>query len=300
MGLSEQVRRVLDCYDSENPGVKGNLVRMLTHGKMGGSGRLLILPVDQGLEHGPVRSFDVNPSAFDPHYHFKLAIRCGFSAYAAPLGMLECGAAEYAGQIPTILKLNSSTALAPAGVPPTQAITSSVRDALRLGCSAVGLTIYPGSAAFTTMVSEAKELIREAKSHGLAVVVWSYPRGGDLSKKGETALDIIAYSAHIAASLGANIIKVKLPTSYIERNEVKSHPHATLAERVAYVKKCCFAGRRMVVFSGGDTKSDGDLLDEVAAVRDGGGDGSMIGRNSFQRSEEEAVSLVANVIRIYC
>lgn len=299
MGLSEPVKSVLDFYDSENPGVKTNLVRMLTHGALAGTGRLLILPVDQGFEHGPVRSFGVNPSACDPHYHYRLARDCGFSAYAAPLGMLECGAAMYAGQIPTILKLNGSTALTPKSTPPAQVITASVKDALRLGCVAIGLTIYPGSESFFSMVKEIKELIHEAKMCGLAVVIWSYPRGGDISKEGETSLDIISYAAHVAASLGAHIIKVKLPTARIERDNVESDMLSSLAQRVAYVKRCCFAGRRMVVFSGGDTKDDESLFQEVAAVRAGGGDGSIIGRNTFQRSEKDAVSLISSIVKLY-
>ncbi|MCU7611123.1 class I fructose-bisphosphate aldolase [Anaplasma capra] len=298
MGLSEQVRNILDYYDGESPGVLTNLARILLHGKLANTGRLLILPVDQGFEHGPVRSFEANPDACDPYYHFRLAVNCGFSAYAAPLGMLECGAYAHAGMVPLILKLNCSTALTPSGLQPNQAVTASVRDALRLGCVAVGLTIYPGSGAFLSMVSEARELIREAKSCGLAVVVWSYPRGGDLSKKGETAIDIVSYAAHIAASIGANIIKVKLPTNYTERDSIGCDI-SSLAQRVAYVKRSCFAGRRMVVFSGGSAKSDEELLREVEAVRSGGGDGSIIGRNSFQRTEKEAASLVRSIVEIY-
>ncbi|MGN7678585.1 MAG: class I fructose-bisphosphate aldolase [Anaplasma sp.] len=298
MDLGERVRRVLSYYDSESPGVLTNLARLLLHGALANTGRLLILPVDQGFEHGPVRSFGVNPDACDPHYHFNLAVKCGFSAFAAPLGMLECGARIYAGTVPLILKLNSSTVLSAKGVPPNQAVTASVKDALRLGCVAVGLTIYPGSESFLSMIDVARELISEAKSYGLAAVVWSYPRGGDLSQKGETAIDIVAYAAHIAASIGANIIKVKLPTSYVERDDVECDV-SSLARRVEYVKRSCFAGRRMVVFSGGSTRSDEDLLDEVAAVRAGGGDGSIIGRNSFQRSEGDAVSLLRNIVGIY-
>ncbi|QJC27910.1 class I fructose-bisphosphate aldolase [Anaplasma platys] len=299
MIFGERVRRVLDCYESESPGVKANLVRMLLHGKLAGTGRLLILPVDQGYEHGPVRSFSTNEDSFNPLYHFRLALNCGFSAYASTLGMLECGAASYAGLIPLVLKLNGSTALSPKSAPPSQTITASIKDALRLGCVAIGLTIYPGSAAFSSMISDARELIREAKSYGLATVVWSYPRGGDLSKQGETALDVVAYAAHIAASIGANIIKVKLPAAYTERDSIAQEILETLEKRVAYVKKCCFGGRRMVVFSGGDVKDDASLLSEVSAVKAGGGDGSIIGRNTFQRSEEAAVLLMENLTQIY-
>src|SRR5580693_5430075 len=134
MQLTERVRTILSYYESDNPGTKANLARILMEGKLGGTGKLLILPVDQGFEHGPARSFAANPAAYDPHYHFQLAIDAGLSAYAAPLGMIEAGASTFAGQIPTILKLNSSNSLA---TEKDQAVTGSVGDALRLGCGAI-------------------------------------------------------------------------------------------------------------------------------------------------------------------
>ena len=209
MKVTQKVKRILDGYESDNPGTKGNLARILMQGRLGGTGRLVILPVDQGFEHGPARSFAPNPDAYDPHYHFSLAVEAGLSAYAAPLGMIEAGADTFAGQIPTILKVNSANSLARDKQGPTQAVTGSVRDALRLGCSAIGFTIYPGSDSAFGMFEEISAMTEEAKSHGLAVVIWSYPRGGDLSKEGETGIDICAYAAHMAALLGAHIIKVK-------------------------------------------------------------------------------------------
>src|SRR5579872_4228506 len=201
MGLSEQAKRMRDGYESDNPGTKANLARILMQGKLGGTGKLVILPVDQGFEHGPARSFAPNPPAYDPHYHFKLALDAGLSAYAAPLGFLEAGAASFAGAIPTILKVNSANSLARAKEDPSQAVTGSVKDALRLGCAAVGFTIYPGSDEAYTMMEEIAEIGREAKAHGLAVVIWSYPRGGTLTKEAETAMDVCAYAAHMAALL---------------------------------------------------------------------------------------------------
>ena len=142
MRITQRVRKMLDWYESDNPGTKGNLARILMEGKLGGSGKLVILPVDQGFEHGPARSFAPNPPAYDPHYHFSLAIEAGLSAFAAPLGMIEAGAGSFAGAIPTILKVNSSNSLA---TNKDQAVTGGVDDALRLGCAAIGFTIYPGS-----------------------------------------------------------------------------------------------------------------------------------------------------------
>src|SRR6202044_223769 len=142
MHITEQVRKILSYYESDNPGAKTNLSRILMQGRLAGTGKLVILPVDQGFEHGPARSFSPNPAAYDPHYHFQLAVDAGLSAYAAPLGMIEAGADSFAGAIPTILKVNSANSLA---TEKDQALTGSVNDALRLGCSAIGFTIYPGS-----------------------------------------------------------------------------------------------------------------------------------------------------------
>lgn len=305
MKITRTVRHILDNYESDSPGVKANLARILMQGKLGGSGKLVILPVDQGFEHGPARSFAPNPDAYDPHYHFRLAIDAGLSAYAAPLGMLEAGADTFAGQIPTIMKVNSSNSLANGGSAPTQAITGSVSEALRLGCSAIGYTIYPGSDAAFDMFSEFQELTAEAKALGLAVVLWSYPRGGNLSKDGETAFDIDAYATHMSALLGAHIIKVKPPTAHLEQPEAAkvyqdhSIPSGTLAERTRHIVQSAFDGRRIVVFSGGATKGTDGLLDEIRGLRDGGASGSIIGRNVFQRPREEALELLSSVIDIY-
>jgi class I fructose-bisphosphate aldolase len=305
MKITRNVRRILDFYESDSPGVKANLARILMQGKLGGTGKLVILPVDQGFEHGPARSFAPNPSAYDPHYHYQLAIDAGLSAYAAPLGMLEAGADTFAGQIPTILKVNSSNSLAQGGTAPSQAITGSVSEALRLGCSAIGYTIYPGSDAAFDMMTEFQEMTAEAKALGLAVVLWSYPRGGALSKDGETGCDICAYAAHMAALLGAHIIKVKPPTAFVEQDAAKAVyekqniASSTLAERIQHIVQSCFNGRRMVVFSGGAAKDTQGLLDEIRQLRDGGATGSIIGRNTFQRPREEALQLLNSIIDIY-
>jgi len=305
MMLSERVKKILDGYESDNPGTKANLARILMQGKLGGTGKLVVLPVDQGFEHGPARSFAPNPPAYDPHYHFQLAIDAGLSAYAAPLGFIEAGAATYAGAIPTILKVNSANSLARAKEGPSQAVTASVKDALRLGCSAIGFTIYPGSDEAYGMMEEIAEMGREAKAHGLAVVIWSYPRGGSLSKQGETAMDICAYAAHMAALLGAHIIKVKPPTEALELDAAKKVYEqqkidiASASARIRHVVQSCFNGRRIVVFSGGEAKDVDGVLSEARAIRDGGGNGSIIGRNTFQRPRDQALKLLDSIIRIY-
>ena len=302
MKITQRVRRILARYESDCPGTKANLARILMHGRLGGSGRLVILPVDQGFEHGPARSFAPNPPAYDPHYHFRMAVDAGLSAYAAPLGMLEAGADSFAGAVPMILKVNSANSHSTVK---DQAVTASVADALRLGCSAIGFTVYPASEDQFEMMEELRALAGEAKAVGLAVVVWSYPRGGKLSKAGETAVDVCAYAAQIAALLGAHIVKVKPPTAHIEQDEARKIYEergidvSTLAARVAHVVQSAFDGRRLVVFSGGSAKGAEGLFDEVRAIRDGGGNGSIIGRNTFQRPREEALAMLDRIIRIY-
>ncbi len=302
MKVTQRIKKILANYESDNPGTKSNLARILMQGRLAGSGRLVILPVDQGFEHGPARSFAPNPAGYDPHYHYQLAVDAGLSAFAAPLGLLEAGADSYAGAVPTILKLNSSNSHATSK---DQALTGSVADALRLGCSAIGFTIYPGSDQVFEMMEEIRELAEEAKSVGLAVVIWSYPRGGNLSKEGETAVDVTAYAAHMAALLGAHIIKVKPPTDHIEQPEAKKVYEAqgidvsTLSARIRHVVQSAFDGRRIVVFSGGAAKDTEGLLSEIRQIRDGGGSGSIIGRNSFQRPKADALALLDSIVKIY-
>lgn len=305
MRATRIVQKILSNYESDTPGVKANLCRMLMQGKLGGTGKMIILPVDQGFEHGPARTFAANPAAYDPHYHFQLAIDAGLNAYAAPLGMIEAGAATYAGQIPTILKVNSANSLMSGTSGKNQAITGSVDDALRLGCSAIGFTIYPGSDCALDMFEEISAMREEAAAKGVATVIWSYPRGEAITKDGETAIDVAAYAAQIAALLGAHIIKIKLSTDHLMLPEAKKVYEdqkidiATQAERVKHCMASSFNGRRIVVFSGGAKKGADSVYDDARAIRDGGGNGSIIGRNSFQRDRDEALAMLAKLVDIY-
>ncbi len=304
-GNTARTKEILSWYESDNPGVKTNLARLLNSGRLAGTGKFVILPVDQGFEHGPARSFAANPAGYDPNYHFELALEAGCNAHAAPLGAIEAAANRHAGEIPLILKMNNHDLLHDEK-DPLPAVTAGVKDALRLGCVAIGFTIYPGSANAQTMYQQLREAAAEAKANGLAVVVWSYPRGSSLSKEGETAIDVAAYAAQIAAQLGAHIIKVKLPSAHIEQPEAKKVyekvgiPIATLAERVRHVVQSAFDGRRIVIFSGGAMKAEDEaVFDEVRAIRDGGGFGSIIGRNSFQRPKEHALKFLDTIMKIY-
>ena len=305
MQATATVQKILANYAGETPGVKANLCRMLMNGRLGGTGKMIILPVDQGFEHGPARSFAANPDAYDPHYHFSLAIEAGLNAYAAPLGMIEAGADAFAGQIPTILKCNSANSLMSGSAGKDQAVTASVSDALRLGCSAIGFTIYPGSDVALDMFEEIREMREEAASVGIPTVIWSYPRGEALSKDGETAIDIAAYAAQIAALLGAHVIKIKLSTDHLELKEAKKVYEeqgidiSSQAARVAHCMQAAFNGRRIVVFSGGAKKGEDSVYDDARAIRDGGGNGSIIGRNTFQRPRAEALAMLGKIADIY-
>ncbi|SFP08870.1 class I fructose-bisphosphate aldolase [Tranquillimonas alkanivorans] len=305
MKASRNVQKILSYYEGETPGVKGKLCQMLMHGRLKGTGKMIILPVDQGFEHGPARSFAPNPPAYDPHYHYQLAIDAGLNAYAAPLGPLEAGADTFAGQIPTILKCNSANSLMSSTAGKNQAVTASVDDALRLGCAAIGFTIYPGSDMALDMFEEIVEMRKEAAAKGVATVIWSYPRGEAISKEGETAADIGAYAAHIAALLGAHIIKVKLSTDHLEQPEAKKvfeEQNIDISTQAARVKECvrsAFDGKRLIVFSGGAKKGEDAVYEDARAIRDGGGNGSIIGRNSFQRSREDALAMFDKLVAIY-
>lgn len=298
--MTPRVREILSWYGSDNPGTLTNLARIMNHGRLAGTGKMVILPVDQGFEHGPARSFAKNADGYDPSYHFNLAIESGCNAYAAPLGFLEACARDYAGDIPLILKINNSDSLFSPNAP-ISALTSGVEDALRLGCAGIGFTIYPGSSHRKQMYEEIAVASRKAKEAGLAVIVWSYPRGEQLSKAGETAIDVVAYAAHIAAELGAHVIKVKPPSSHIEQDAARKVFEAqgirveTMRDRVKHVVESCFNGRRIVIFSGGESKTTPELLDEVKGIAQGGGFGSIMGRNAFQRPKKEAIELLHKV-----
>jgi class I fructose-bisphosphate aldolase len=300
---TDRVKQILSYYASDNVGVKTNLARLMNHGALAGTGKLVILPVDQGFEHGPARSFAPNPAGYDPDYHHQLAIDSGCNAYAAPLGSLEASADKFAGQIPLILKLNNSDTLAKVEQP-CSAVTGSVKDAVRLGCAAIGYTIYPGSGARNVMYEDLRDLILEAKEVGLPTVVWAYPRGA-LSKDGETAIDVVAYAAQISCQLGAHVVKVKPPKDFIEQPEAKKVfekygiATKTMADRIRHVVQGAFNGKRIVIFSGGEAKGTDELLEEVRGLAAGGAFGSIMGRNAFQRPRAEAIKLLGDVMEIF-
>lgn len=304
MAYTERVKQILSWYPSDNPGTLTNLARLLNTGTLAGTGKLVILPVDQGFEHGPARSFAPNVPSYDPDYHAQLAIDSGCNAYAAPLGFLEAMAGKFAGEIPLILKLNNSDSLAKLDQP-ISAVTGSVRDAVRLGCVAIGYTIYPGSGERNRMYEDLRELIQEAKAHGLPTIVWAYARGAGVAKENEQAIDVISYGAQVAAQMGAHIIKVKPPNEKIQQDEARKVfekykiPISTLTDRIRHVVQSAFNGKRIVIFSGGETKDTASITGEIKEIAAGGGFGSIMGRNAFQRPKAEAVQLLKDVMKTF-
>ena len=299
--------QILSWYPQLNEAQKERFLRIIEYGRIGGSGKFVILPVDQGFEHGPGRSFEANDDGYDPCYHARLAIEAGCNAYAAPLGAIE---AAYdilqRAKIPTILKVNSHDLMMPDSSDPFPAVTSWVEDAQELGCAAVGFTIYPGSLHSREMYQQVRELVRDAKKTGLLVVLWAYPRGSGLpSKEAETALDVVCYAVHIACQLGAHIIKCKPTTPLIalaeniKRGLYKNIALDSLSARTKMVIKSAFQGHRVVIHSGGEAKKEEEVLAEVRQLKEGGSFGSIVGRNAFQRPKEEGISLLHKIQDIY-
>lgn len=303
--LSDKVRHIINFYEGESIALKTNLLRLLNHGALKNSGKMMILAVDQGFEHGPDKMFGMHEKAYDPHYIYHLAAHYGLSGLAAPLGLLQAGALTYLGQVPLILKMNSNNILMKRDAfAPDQAITATIQDAVDLGCCGVGFTIYPGSDQFLEQLEELRSLSAQAKRHGLVVIVWAYVRGR-MPKEEEQALDLITYGAHMACLMGAHIVKVKIPKEQIYMPDAAKQitqqkmPIQSVGDRVAHVVRGCFNGRRIVIFSGNDLKQADDLLLEAKGIVDGGGFGSIVGRNFFQRPEEEAKVLIQSMQNIY-
>ncbi len=299
----DSVKKILNNYSFQSPAIRSKLFRILNTGKLSGTGKMIISAVDQGFEHGADRSFLVNSFGYDPEYHYNFAIKNGLNALAGSVGFLETATANCPGMLPLILKINSSNSLMHKDCSPTQAITASVDDAIRLGCDAIGMTIYPGSSQFLNMVTDLAEIIKEAKSKGLAVIIWSYARGEGVSDP--MAVDVISYGAQMACQLGADIVKVKIPNATVEKPEPKKlyAEHGikfdTISDRIKIVVNSCFSGKRMVIFSGGEAKNDEQMIDDVSGIIGGGGNGSIVGRNIFQRKEVDAQKLVADMINDY-
>jgi fructose-bisphosphate aldolase, class I len=280
------------------PGKKARLRRML-YGHGPGGGTLLILPIDQGLEHGPV-DFFANPDSLDPRYQYELARDGRFSAIALHIGLAEKYFHEYAGEVPLILKLNGKTSIPPDGEA-FSALTGTVEDAVRLGAEAVGYTVYVGSPAQDRDFRQLLDVRRDADRFGLPLIVWAYPRGEFVAKKGgRESLYAVDYAARVALELGADIVKVNYPVAS-QKDAESPAPYNTLrlSPEEAFHKVVQSAGRALVLVSGGEKVSDAELLTKVRSSMDAGATGIIFGRNMWQRPREEALRLTRELHAVF-
>jgi class I fructose-bisphosphate aldolase len=289
-----------------SPGKRTRLRRLLF--EFGpGNGTLLLLPIDQGIEHGP-RDFFPNPASKDPEYQFRLAAEAGYSAIACEIGLATKYYPDYAGQVPLILKLNGKTDVPPSDEP-VSPCNSSVEDAVRLGADAVGYTSYVGSPRQEEDFIQLRKVRQDCDRYGMPLVIWAYPRGEAMEEKGgRDSLYAIDYAARIAMEMGADVVKLNMPKLDPENDKKSPAPYnemeVTQQEAIAHCVES--AGRALVVLSGGSKADDEVVLEHTKMVAEAGGSGVIFGRNVWQREWSEALeiidkikeTLLANVSRI--
>ncbi|MBI3998245.1 MAG: fructose-bisphosphate aldolase [Armatimonadetes bacterium] len=294
----ERVRRPILDNLSLPQGKRARLYRLLyQHGP--GHGTMLVLPVDQGLEHGPV-DFLPNPPSENPEYQIRLAIDGRYSAIAFHYGIAARHLTPHAGQIPLILKINGKTDIPPADRA-FSGLTGRVEDAVHLGADAVGYTLYVGSPRQDEDFRQLTEVRAECDRYGMPLVVWSYPRGEAIEKKGgRDSLYAVDYAARVAVELGADVIKLNVPVFDQKAREGSPKPYNEMAleYRAAVEKVVRSAGGAFVLFSGGSKVSDADLLEKARLVMEAGATGLIFGRNMWQRTMAEALRLTEEIKRI--
>lgn len=277
-------------------GKRTRLWRLLyAHGPR--NGNLLVLPLDQGLEHGPTDFFP-HPPAVDPEYQFRLAVEGNFSAIALGIGLAEKYMGDYCGQIPLILKLNGKTNI-PSDAEATSPLFASVEDAVRLGADAVGYTLYVGSARQHDEIRQFEKVRQDCERYGMPLVMWSYPRGAAVDAKGGTnTLFAQDYAARVALEMGADIVKLHEPNDSTANVPAPySQLREDAASRSARVVRS--AGRTMVLFSGGEKNDDDDaVLRKVEFYLQSGATGVMFGRNMWLRPFDQALALTRAVHEI--
>lgn len=281
-----------------SPGKRTRLKRLLYDYGPGG-GTLLVLPIDQGLEHGPVDFFS-NPDALDPDYQYRLAKEGNFSAIALHIGLAEKYFHRYAGEVPLILKLNGKTAI-PSDAQSFSSLTGTVEDAVRLGADAVGYTVYVGSPAQDRDFAQFQQVRREADRFGMPVIVWAYPRGDAVAKRGgKESLYAIDYAARVALELGADVVKLNYPVRS-EKDTESPAPYNTLqlSPEAAFRKVVESAGRALVLVSGGEKVGDPELLEKVRMSMNAGATGIIFGRNLWQRPWDDALRITRDLHGIF-
>ncbi len=271
---------------------KRTRLHRLMHTYGPGNGTLLLLPIDQGLEHGP-RDFFSNPPSKDPDFQLRLAKEGGFSGIVFQIGIAEKYMNRYAGEVPLVLKLNGKTEI-PSDKHPISPCLATVEDAVRLGADAVGYTLYVGSALQAEDFAQFRKVREDAERYGMPTIVWAYPRGEDIDAKGgRDSLYAVDYAARVANELGADIVKVNVPKINAEKDAAAPKPYNTMQpsreEAVRMVVES--AGRTLVLFSGGEMQGEGDVISKARVAMDSGATGLIFGRNIWQRPFEEALTL---------
>ncbi len=289
-------RPLLRLEDLDLPhGKKARLHTLLfEHGP--GNGTLLLLPLDQGLEHGPV-DFFVNPPALDPDFQCRLAVQGDYSGIALQIGTAVRYMRPYAGRLPLVLKINGRTNV-PSSDQAFSALTASVEDAVRLGAVAVGYTLYVGSPAQDRDMRQMNEVRRDCDRYGMPLICWAYPRGTDIEAKGgQLSLYAIDYAARVAAEMGADVIKLNIPKGHSEADAASPAPYNELVEdrRAMLARVIRSAGRAFVIFAGGSKLPDEELLARIADCMEGGATGFIFGRNMWQRPMDKAMAMTRRV-----
>ena len=289
--LTEQKSLLADLA----PGKRARLHRLLY--EFGpGNGTLMLLPIDQGIEHGP-RDFFPNPASKDPDYQFRLAAEAGYSALACQIGMAEKYYPDYAGSVPLILKVNGKTDI-PSSAHAFSSCNASVEDGVRLGADAIGYTLYVGSPRQDEDLAQLKQVRQDCDRFGMPLVVWSYPRGEAIDAKGgATSFYAIDYAARMAMEMGADVVKVNMPVINAEKDKDAPAPYNEMqvSQDEAITQVVESAGRSLIVLSGGSKVDDATVLDHVRSVMDGGGTGVIFGRNVWQREWSEALEIIAQI-----
>ncbi len=307
------VERVMDASD-RNVRVLRNLQAIFDHGRLGGTGYVSILPVDQGIEHSAGASFAPNPAYFDPENIIKLAIEGGCNAVASTLGVLGLLARKYAHRIPFIVKLNHNELLT---YPNTydQIMFADVEQAFDMGAVAVGATIYFGSEESDRQIQEVSEAFHRAHELGLVTILWAYLRNSAF-KVGDVdyhlSADLTGQANHLSATIQADIVKQKQPVNnggYTALKFGKTHEkvYSELSsdnpiDLTRYQVLNCFSGRAGLINSGGASSGASDLADAVRTAiinKRAGGMGLISGRKAFQRPMEEGAELLRTIQDVY-
>ena len=279
-------------------GKKTRLYRMLyEHGPANGT--LMVLPIDQGIEHGPL-NFYVNPPSEDPDFQYRLALEGGYSAIALHIGLAQKYSIKYVGRVPLILKINGKTNV-PSDDNAFSPLTASVEDAVRLGADAVGYTLYAGSPSQDRDIRQLNEVRYGCEKFGMPLIVWAYPRGSAIEAKGgKDSLYAVDYAARLTCEFGADIVKLNVPKLDESKMDKLPKPYNTLklSYEEAIAKVVHAAGRTMVLFSGGSKESDEDLLHKAKAAMDNGATGLIFGRNMWQREFSNALKMAGQIKKL--